>query len=551
MLKRLFISNFALIEEMDVEFPGKLTVITGETGAGKSIFLEALGLALGKRADLSTLRQRNKKCIVEAEFDLQGAVPLPLVPFVESENKTLILRREIGVDGRSRSFINDALVSLAELKTASEQLIDVHSQHQTLLINNAGFQTDVVDSFAEITGLVNEYAAAFRELKELEKQLVLLKEQRAHAMKQADYNKFLFSELETLKLEDGYLKKLEEEALMLENASHITGSLSESLGILEESENNILGGLIKIKQLLNPLSKFGTQYAQLSERIVSCYVELKDVAAEIAHTGEHVTADGNKLQELNTTLDLYHRLLKKHSVTTEQGLREIRSQLEAELMAVDSAEAEIEKVVVSMKAIEARCLTTAKRITTERKKAVPTLENKVKKLLAGLSMEDARFTVRIQPLDEIGPAGADDLQFLFSANKGMAENELSKVASGGELSRLMLTLKAILATKKKMPAVVFDEIDTGVSGEVADKIGNLLSDMGRRMQVIVITHLPQMASKGAHHLFVYKENTKSNTASYIKKLDEKERVYEIAKMLSTGSPTPTALSNAQELLSYN
>ncbi len=552
MLKRLHISNFALINEMEVSFPGNLTVITGETGAGKSIFLEALSLALGKRADLSALNLKTKKCIIEAEFsaenlDLNGF-------FLEHDldfEPNLILRREINFDGKSRSFLNDSPVSLSVLKLLSEKLIDIHSQHQTLLLNQSNFQLELLDTFAESLKIFKEYKIEFSSFTKSKIELQSLQEQEKLAKKELDYFQFLYSELEETEIKAGLLSGLEEESSKLENSEIIKSNLLAASNAISGNEINILIDLGKTKQSLQSLSKFSKNYSLLSDRIQSLYIELKELSADIEDAANEVVFDSDKLSQVNIKMDKLNRLLKKHQVNTEEDLLKIKSDIENKLNQFNS----IEKTIISKQKLilisQNNCLKLSEELTTLRTKAIHGIEQTIKKTLAELSMENAIFKIELSQKSDLGINGLDELKFLFTANKGAELNELHKVASGGELSRLMLSLKALLASKKQLPTIIFDEIDTGVSGDVADKIGEILLSMGNNMQVIAITHLPQMASKGNHHLFVYKKDDEDKTVSYIKQLNKAERINEIAKMLSKSNPTVSAIKNATELLNSN
>ena len=552
MLKRLHISNFALINEMEVSFPGNLTVITGETGAGKSIFLEALSLALGKRADLSALNLKTKKCIIEAEFsatnlDLNGF-------FLEHDldfEPNLILRREINADGKSRSFLNDSPVSLSVLKLLSEKLIDIHSQHQTLLLNQSNFQLELLDTFAESLKIFKEYKIEFSSFTKSKIELQSLQEQEKLAKKELDYFQFLYSELEETEIKAGLLSGLEEESSKLENSEIIKSNLLAASNAISGNEINILIDLGKTKQSLQSLSKYSKNYSLLSDRIQSLYIELKELSADIEDAANEVVFDSDKLSQVNIKMDKLNRLLKKHQVNTEEDLLKIKSDIENKLNQFNS----IENTIISKQKLiqisQNNCLKLSEELTKLRTKATHGIEQTIKKTLAELSMENAIFKIVLSQKSDLGINGLDELKFLFTANKGAELNELHKVASGGELSRLMLSLKALLASKKQLPTIIFDEIDTGVSGDVADKIGEILLSMGNNMQVIAITHLPQMASKGNHHLFVYKKDDEDKTVSYIKQLNKAERINEIAKMLSKSNPTVSAIKNATELLSSN
>ncbi len=550
MITRLYISNFALIRKMEVSFPGSFTVITGETGAGKSIFLEALGLALGNRADLSVLDNKEQKCIVEAEFDVST---LDLRPFFEEYNldydAKVIVRREISAEGRSRSFVNDTAVQLATLKMLANMLVDIHSQHQTLMLNENRFQLDMVDAFAGTRELFTSYTAEFQKLQGLKKEGQRLHELEVQSRKDFDYYDFLFKELDVFVLAPGKLAELKHLSNTLENAETIKSVLAGSSAALDEGENNVLLALAQIKQSLASLSKYGGEYQQLLDRTNSVYLELKDICQEINKAGTDLQFDAARLDETNTALDRLTRLMKKHGVDSEEALLATKKEIENKLLAFSSLEAQISGVQKQVKQCTSKCGELAKELSKKRKAVVPALEKRIKQMLGELSMPNAAFKVAVENLDEPGLTGFDQVSFLFSANKGSELAELQKVASGGELSRLMLCLKALLAEVKKLPSIIFDEIDTGVSGEVAARIGAILNNMSATMQVIAITHLPQMASRGQHHLFVYKKDEGQRTNSYIKELQGDERIREIAKMLSAGKPGESALQNARELLS--
>lgn len=549
MLKRLYISNFALINEMDVAFPGKLSVITGETGAGKSIFLEALGLVLGKRADTAALQNKSKKCVIEAEFEIKG---LNLESFfLENElehDSGIILRREISAEGKSRSFLNDSPVGLTVLKLLSEKIIDIHSQHQTLLLNQTNFQLEIIDAFAGTLDQFKNYKGDFAKLSKLNSALKGLQEKETQAKKELDYFQFLFNELQEADLKEGRLKILEEESLSLEHAETIKSTLLNVATAINGGESNLLQSISLLKQQLQNITKFNKDYYTFYERINSVYIELKELTADVEASEESVVFNQLKLDEVNSQLDKINRLLKKHGVSTEENLLKVKNEIEEKLSQFSSLETQIEKTIKQINELKKSCTAQAAKLSELRKQSVSGIEKQVKELLSDLSIPNANFKIEIKNLTELSNTGLDEVQFLFSANKGAPLNELHKVASGGELSRLMLSLKSLLATKKELPTIIFDEIDTGVSGDVADKIGIILSRMGNAMQVVTITHLPQIASKGSHHLFVYKRDDEERTSSFIKELSNEERITEIAKMLSTGNPTQSALKNAKELL---
>ena len=549
MLQHLRIQNFALIEETEVHLNNGLTVITGETGAGKSILLGALGLTLGNRADVSSLHDKNKKCIIEAQFNIKE---YSLKSFFESNEldfeELTTIRREITPEGKSRAFINDTPATLSVLKELGEQLIDIHSQHETLLLKETNFQFELVDAFAQTTNLFSDYKKQFNALQKLKKQLEELTAQEIKAKKELDYFQFQFNELEEANVKVGEQQQLEEESEALENAEFIKGSLVKSSLAINGGDENIVSALALVKQQLQSVSKFGKQFNELFERINSVSIELKELSKDIDACEEDVVYDNSRLEEVNAQLDKLNRLLKKHGVNSEEELLTIKTDIEAKLQQFSSLEVAIEKTQKEIFASEKQCKSLAKDLSDKRQKSTAGIEQNIKNMLMGLSMANAQFKIELKPLDALSFNGQDSISFLFTANKGAEFKELHKTASGGELSRLMLCLKALLAERTALPTIIFDEIDTGVSGDVANKIGNILFAMGKTMQVITITHLPQMASKGGNHLFVYKSDSKDKTTSSIKALNKEERIAEIAKMLSTGTPTETALKNAKELL---
>ena len=549
MLQNLRIQNFALIEETEVRLNQGLTVITGETGAGKSILLGALGLTLGNRADVSSLHDKTKKCIIEAQFNIKA---YNLKSFFDSNEldfeEVTSIRREITPEGKSRAFINDTPTTLSVLKELGDQLIDIHSQHETLLLKETNFQFELVDAFAQTTQLFSDYKKQFSLLTKLKKQLEELTAQELQAKKELDYFQFQFNELEEAAIKVGVQQQLEEESETLENAEFIKGNLSKSSLTINGGDENIVSALALVKQQLQSVSKFGKQFNELFERVNSVSIELKELAKDIDASEEDVVYDNVRLEEVNTQLDKLNRLLKKHGVNTEEELLVIKDEIETKLQQFSSLELSIEKTNKEIVALEKQCKTLAKDLSDKRQKSTAGIEQNIKNMLTSLSMANAQFKIDLKPLDSLTSNGLDAISFLFTANKGAEFKELHKTASGGELSRLMLCLKALLAEHTALPTIIFDEIDTGVSGDVADKIGNILFAMGKTMQVITITHLPQMASKGSNHLFVYKSDNKDKTTSSIKQLNKEERIAEIAKMLSTGTPTETALKNAQELL---
>ncbi|MBS1645846.1 MAG: DNA repair protein RecN [Bacteroidetes bacterium] len=548
MLQKLQIKNYALLEEVTILFDASLTVITGETGAGKSIMLGALGLVLGERADMAVLRDKQKKCVVEADFllknyDLQAF-------FTEHEldyNDQTILRREITPDGKSRAFVNDTPVTLNILKQLAHYLIDVHSQHETLLLNQAAFRYNIVDAFAGCLAEQKQYRFFYTQLKEKEKELQELLTFEQQAKKETDYFQFQFNELEQAVLKEGILHQLEQEYDALNNAELIKQSLTQAYSSLDE-EGGILSQFSSLKNNLNSLTRYGKTYEELAARLQSAQIELKDITAEIENANERIVFDAKKLETITAQLDTLNRLLKKHGVKEETALLAIKTEIEKKLSQFSSVEEEVQKRQQELKTLSDQIWKKAHLLFEKRKKAIPLIQKSIQDMLADLSMPNARIEIRCMTAENLNLYGCNELQFLFSANKGLPLSELHKVASGGELSRLMLCLKAHIAEKTALPTIIFDEIDTGVSGDVAHKIGTILLRMGKAMQVVAITHLPQLASKGKQHIFVYKQELNDQTQSSVKILSAAERIVEIAKMLSTGTPTESALLNAKELL---
>ncbi len=549
MLQHLSIQNYALIDKLDVDFSNGLTIITGETGAGKSILLGALGLIAGNRADTQALQDKAKKCIVEASFNIKEYALKDFFWANELDYEVLTsIRREITPEGKSRAFINDTPVTLAQLKGLAERLVDIHSQHQTLTINGSEFQLSVVDAYANHADALNEYSSQYKQYKVLEKALNELVSKEAQAKKDLDYFQFQFNELEEAGLKSGEQQDMEQELETLNNAEDIKLNLSKAAAGLNGGEQNLISSLNEIKALLTNIAKFKPEINELSTRLSSAYIELKDISNELESIEQDIVYDPKRIETLNEQLDAIYRLQQKHQVKTVEELIAIKDELSGKLLEFSSLEHEIEKTKKELDTIQKSLAALAKKIAGNRKKEIPKIEKEIASLLSSLSMPNAQLKVEHTETGILGPHGTDKVNFLFSANKGSDFKELNKVASGGELSRLMLSIKSLIAQLTALPTIIFDEIDTGVSGDVADKVGSIMNVMAKAMQVITITHLPQIASKGGSHLFVYKEDKNNKTYSNIKRLNADERVQEIAKMLSTGTPTAAAISNAKELL---
>lgn len=549
MLRHLTISNYALIDTLSIDISEGLSIITGETGAGKSILLGALGLLLGQRADTQALQEKTKKCVVEGEFDIRG---YKLKNFFKTNDldysDTTTIRREINPEGKSRAFINDTPVTLAVLKELGVRLVDVHSQHETLTLNDSAFQLEVIDAYAGNATLLQQYENEFSDFRKLQALLDELVAQETQAKKDLDYFQFQFDELEQAGLKAGEQAGMESELETLENAETIKSGLSKSAYALDGGEQNLLTSLNEIKSTLNGLSRFNTNIAQLSERVNASYIELKDISRELEALDDTITHDPARIEWLQEKLDAIYRLQQKHGVKTVEELIEIHASLSEKINAVGSLEEQIRKTESELKAAEKKIHTTGAALSEKRKAAAPKIEKAIRETLAQLGMSAAVLYVELTPAAKPRETGLDNILFRFSANKGSEPKPLDKVASGGELSRLMLSLKALITKLTALPTILFDEIDTGISGDIAAKAGDIMAGMAKHMQVIVITHLPQVASKGSAHLFVYKQEEGKRTVTRIKALNKEERIQEIAKMLSAGKVSAAAVENARELL---
>jgi DNA repair protein RecN (Recombination protein N) len=549
MLTHLSIQNYALIDRLDIDFSEGLTIITGETGAGKSILLGALALLVGQRADTGVLQDKGRKCVVEGTFNIRQ---YKLKDFFEQYEldyaADTTIRREINPEGKSRAFINDTPVTLSQLKVLGEQLIDIHSQHETLSLNGGAFQLEVVDAYAQHADIIGEYKESFRKYKQMERELNELLEKENQSKRDQDYFQFLFNELEDAGLKAGEQAGMEQELEALNNAESIKQNLSKASYGLNGGEANLLGSLNEIKALVVQVAKFNPAIQQLSDRLISSHIELKDICSELEALEQEIVHDAARIEELDTKLDKIYRLQQKHQVKSVEELIVIKDDLSNKLLDISSLEEQIGRVRSGLESMSKKLMELAGRMSANRKKCVVKIEKDVADLLAQLAMPNAQLKVEHTVSEILTADGIDKVKFLFSANKGSEFKELNKVASGGELSRLMLSIKSLIARLAALPTIIFDEIDTGVSGDVADKVGSIMEQMAGAMQVMAITHLPQIASKGSAHLFVYKEDMEDRTLSRIRKLKKDERVQEIAKMLSTGTPTSAAIKNAKELL---
>ncbi len=549
MLKNILIRNYALIDELEIDLAKGLTIITGETGAGKSILLGALGLLMGDRADVTALYDPSKKCLVEGTFNLKyyDLKDFFLVHDLEYDVE-IIIRREVNPEGKSRAFINDSPVTISVLKLISSRLIDVHAQHETLHLNEAAFQLHALDAVAETSELVAAYKLKFKLFKKNSEQLQSLQEQELKDKKELDYFNFQFNELDTAQLIPGQQSVLEAELETIENAEFIKGGLSNAYFVLAGADKSLIDALTEVKNTLAQLAKFNPSIATLNDRVQSSHIELKDIASELEALEGNIVHDPKKADIVQEKLDVIYRLQQKHNVKTIDELIILKTDLEHKITAIGSLEEQIKKLAMELEAVQKHLADLAGKLTKRRAAAAPQFSKSVKETLTQLGMANAELNISMEQLKEYKETGLDKVTFLFSANKGSDAQPLSKVASGGELSRFMLSLKSLLAKHTALPTIIFDEIDAGISGDIAAKTGSILEKMAATMQVITITHLPQVACKGKTHLFVYKQEQGKRTVTRIKQLNKEERVEEIAKMLSAGKVGEAALRNAKELL---
>lgn len=550
MLTSLHIKNYALIEEVKLNFDPGFTVITGETGAGKSILLGALGLILGKRADLGSIGDPENKCVIEAQFAVSN---YDLKPLYEREDldyePQTIIRREILPSGKSRAFVNDTPVTLSQLSALGEKLVDIHSQHQTLELTDNDFQFLVLDSFADNATLLEEYQTIYRNFRKDEQRLKKRITQKAEAEREQEYKNFLLDELLAANLKPGEQETLDSRYDTLNNVEQITEGLAEAHQALSLEDQGIVDQLTAIKIRLSKLASFSPELGELNERLESLMVELDDIQEGINDLAENTEGDPAELLKVEARLKLFFDLQKKHGTDSVEGLIEIRETLDAEVQSLNDLEKEIARLQRDIASAKAKLDTIAVTLNKNRQAKIKPLAQKLEDILANLGMPNAHFELAVVPSENYRDNGKDDLQFLFSANKGMRAQELKKAASGGELSRIMLAIKSILSAYSNLATLIFDEIDTGVSGEVALKMGHIMKDMGTNMQLVSITHLPQIAGQGTNHFKVAKEDREHRTTTTIEKLDENGRVAELAEMLGGKSTSDAALKHAKQLLS--
>ncbi|MES2560081.1 MAG: DNA repair protein RecN [Bacteroidota bacterium] len=549
MLLSLHIRNYAIIKAVDISFDQRLNIITGETGAGKSILMGALGLILGERADSKVLHNPEDKCVVEGNF---GITDYNLQSFFETHeldyDTTCIIRREIAPNGKSRAFVNDTPVNLTVLKDLGEQLIDIVSQHQTMELNEEQFQLSVVDAIAETDAQLNAYIQIYKKFKRTEKELKELVDQEAKARTDEDYFKFVLNELNEANLQADEQVELEKQLEILSHAEQIQQAAGNAARVLDADELSIIDQIQQLRALLQPAAKHHPGLHELLKRLDSVSIELKDISTEIEAVSEQSQADPESLVRTEERLQLLFNLQKKHRAANNEELLTLQRKLETDLTSIGSLQNEIADKQVELTQLTEKLSKEGKALSDKRAKSIPDTEKKIHELLKQVEMPDAHIQIENNPIEGFSATGMDKIQLLFAANKGQSFQPISKVASGGELSRLMLCIKSLIADKVALPSIVFDEIDTGISGEAALKVSQVMKQHSKHHQVIAITHLPQIAGKADAHFFVHKTTDKTSTHTHIKLLSENERLEEIARMLHGANPSPKVLEAARELI---
>jgi DNA repair protein RecN (Recombination protein N) len=550
MLTSLSIRNYAIIKDLHVEFNAGFCVITGETGAGKSIILGALSLILGQRADITALKNVKEKCVVEGKFSnrVNPAIKFFFDRYELDYDETIILRREITQQGKSRAFINDTPVQLPVIRELGLMLIDIHSQHSNLELSKHQFQLNVLDWFGNHSDLITSYQFSFNSLKKLENELETFRELAEKSKADLDYFEFQFNQLEELKLIPGEQEKLEEEQEMLSHAEEIKSGLNDLFQLYETSEFSINTKLREVLNVLAKLKPFFPQSDEFYNRVESQLIEARDLSAEFEVLSEKIEFNPVRLEEISQRLDAMYSLFQKHRVQSVDELVKIRDEFDQKIQESASYDLQIEELSAKFVDLKIETQKIANLLHDQRDNVIPEIENEVKSYLQQLGMPNALFSIKLIEKEELTPTGIDEVNFLFSANKGVLPEEINKVASGGELSRLMLAIKTVIARSKALPAIIFDEIDSGISGEIAAKMAEILKSIAQYMQVINITHLPQIASKGDTHYRVFKLETEDSVETGMRILTPNERIEEIAKMLSGENPSPEAFANAKSLL---
>jgi DNA repair protein RecN (Recombination protein N) len=548
MIHSLYIRNYVLIDQLEMQFSGGFTTITGETGAGKSILMGALGLILGNRVEPSVLKLKDSKCIVEGTFHPDGSLRSVFEKNDLDFESVAILRREITPGGKSRAFINDTPVNLQVMKEIGNRLVDIHSQHQNLQLNDHLYQLEVIDHFSGAGEELPAYCSLYASYAALNQRLQRVKSETSRLKEELDYMLHQFNELESARIMEGELEILEEDLKTAEHSEEILNVFYQVSEILSSETTGILDRLKEAKRQLVKISGFSGSAKELSERLESVLIEIKDMGAEVYLQAEKAEIDPGRLQKLQERVDLLYTLMQKHRVRDMAGLIGIRDHLAQKLEELTFSDETIGKLDKERASMEAELEQTASKLHRIRSGAAGEMQHKVEGQLKQLGIPNARFRVRIEQLGVLGPNGYDKIRFLFSANKQVPLEEISRVASGGEISRLMLCIKSLVSDRKGLPTLIFDEIEAGVSGEIADKVGGIMAELAGGRQVMAITHLPQVASRGSDHFVVFKEDTEEATFTRIRKLQQEERIAEIARLLSGEEVTDAALSNARVLL---
>lgn len=548
MLSSLEIKNYAIIEHALIEFGNGLNIITGETGAGKSILLGALGLTLGERADSKSFYNANEKCIIEATFLVNEVLKIFFEANELDFESTTILRREIAPNGKTRAFINDTPVTLETLKSLAEKLVNLHSQNETQDLNNRGFQLDLVDFAAKNEPNLQQYKLVFNAWKSTKEKLNKLKQTQLNAQQEYDYNAFLLKEIDEANLEGYVLEEMEQELTTLNHAETIKSKLYLVAAAIEKEEFSALSILQKAFSEIKEITKLGKKYQELADRIDSSIIELEDLKNEAENLAESTEIDEERLVLLEEKVNIANRLLKKHALNSIENLMALRDDLSQKTASLENISSEIEALEKQLKTVYTEAESLAKNLSQSRKKYAPLVEQKISETLHKVGMPSAVFKVDFKLLKELTENGIDEVEFLFNSNKGFEPQSLKKIASGGELSRVMLSIKSLLADSKAMPTLIFDEIDTGISGEVAAKVGEVFRSISKGHQLISITHLPQIAAKAENHFFIYKKEKEGKTQTQIQKLNPEQHIKAIARMLSGEQITEASLNNAKNLI---
>ncbi|MDZ7740814.1 MAG: DNA repair protein RecN [Bacteroidota bacterium] len=552
MLQHLTIKNYALIRHLNIDFSEGFSVLTGETGAGKSIILGALGLIIGNRADTQVLLNADIKCVIEGTFRLKnyGLKNYFKKHDLDYEEQS-ILRREINASGKSRAFINDTPVNLNVMKELADRLVNIHSQHKTITLNDSNFQLAVLDDFVKHDKQMEEYRQVYMHFREIEKQLKQRLQSEDKMRADEDYLRFQFEELEKADLRPGEQEELEAELDVLQNAEEIKSGLEHSISILNDEQAGVNKQLAELENGLKRIARYHKGLDEVSSRISSNLIDLKDILNELENIEQNIHFDNERVEQLQERLDNIYHLQQKHRLSSIEELIKLKDDFDLQLNSISSLDEEIGKLQKSKKELTEKLKNLSGEISANRREAISEFEKNIENILHELGMPDARFRIDHSILENFGKDGIDKIRFLFNANKGVQLNEISRIASGGELSRLMLSIKSLISGKSLLPTIIFDEIDMGVSGEIANKVGKILEQMSDRMQVLAITHLPQIAARGKTHYLVYKETDENSTVSLIKKISGEERIQEIAKMLSGEKVSEVAIQNAKELILHN